>query len=171
MTPDSSLADFSPLSGGGWAWIPGDQTRIAVQPAGASSPRLIPIPPWYLRLTELDASPDGTRLAVLGWSAPSADSLGLTIITLPDGKELFRHVVFGEAAGAQWLDDGSILLDILPTAETYALERLRGPGQVERLGTIPRPLAGLSVSRDLKRMAVVGREHHGDAWTMKVVRR
>ena len=50
------------------------------------------------------------------------------------------------------------------------LLQLRGPGQLKRLGTIPRPVAGVSLSRDLKRALIVERSYRGDAWMSRIVR-
>src|SRR5262249_52962569 len=74
--PDSSTdQDFSPLPGGGWAWGTPDSRSIALQPAGASSQKRIPIPAWYATTITSGASDDGRRVAMVGWSAPSGDSL------------------------------------------------------------------------------------------------
>jgi hypothetical protein len=47
---------------------------------------------------------------------------------------------------------------------------MRSPGQIDRLGAIPRPVHGLTVSNDLKRAVIVTRDYHGDAWMYHVVR-
>jgi hypothetical protein len=47
---------------------------------------------------------------------------------------------------------------------------VRSPLRLELLGTVPRPVAGISVSRDLKRATVLVRDYHGDAWMSKVAR-
>ena len=60
------------------------------------------------------------------------------------------------------------MLVIWETQETVALYRVRGPGQVERLGTIQRPVVSISVSGDLRRVTVGTREYKGDAWMYKV---
>jgi serine/threonine-protein kinase len=38
------------------------------------------------------------------------------------------------------------------------------------LGEVPRPIAGLSVSRDLRHAVVKVQDYHGDAWMHRVVR-
>ena len=70
-----------------------------------------------------------------------------------------------------WLKDGTLLLLLGDTPETYSIYHLLSPGRAVKLGTIPRRVSSLSVSDDLKRAAVVVRNYHGDAWMSKVVRR
>src|SRR5262249_18356995 len=70
-TPDSTMTDFTPLENGGWAWLPASATTIAIQPAGATAPRRVPVPPWYIMLTQIGSSPDGTKVWIVGWSAPA----------------------------------------------------------------------------------------------------
>jgi hypothetical protein len=168
---DSTIEDYTALPGGGWAWIASAGRAIVIQTAGAAVPRRIPIPEWYSRGFELDASPDGGNVVLVGWSAPTADSIGVSVLSLADGKETHWATVFGEGASAQWLNDGSMAFAVSVTPETFALQRLRGPGQSENLGIIPRAVSQLGISRDLKRMSVVSREQHGDAWIMRVVKR
>jgi hypothetical protein len=91
-------------------------------------------------------------------------------MSLANGKATRWFAIFGEAYGLQWLPDGSILLAIWETQETVTLFRVRGPGQSERLGTIPQPVTSLSVSRDLHRATVVTHEYHADAWMSRVAR-
>jgi hypothetical protein len=169
--PDSTVDDFSALPGGGWAWLSPDGRSIAVRPAGAAATRRIPLSPWYLRALAMSASIDGGKLAVVGWSAPSGDSIGLSVLSVSDGSESHWSTVFGEGANVLWLTDGSVMLYNQATNDTYTLQRIRGPGQIEQLGAIPRPIVGVSVSRDLRRMSIVARDRHGDAWSMRVVKR
>jgi hypothetical protein len=70
-----------------------------------------------------------------------------------------------------WLEDGSLLFAPRDTPESSVLYRLTGPGKPARLGRIARPNAGISVSADLKRISVIERSYHGDAFTSRIVRR
>lgn len=167
---DSLITNWTPLPDNGWAWIPSDRLRIATQRPGDAAPRIFPTPDWYAAAFTLDPSPDGKQVAFVGWNAPSVDSAGLSVMSLSDGKSTPWMAAFAEGAEARWLPDGSILFLVWESQETVALYRLRGPGRVERLGTIPRPVTGLSVSDDLRRAVVQTREYHGDAWISKVVR-
>jgi len=105
-----------------------------------------------------------------GTNAPTGDSLGVSVLSLADGAVTHWLTIFGEDADVSWLRDGTILLLLGDSPETYSIYHLLGPGRAVKLGTIPRRVASLSVSKDLKRIAVVVRNYHGDAWTSRVVR-
>jgi hypothetical protein len=169
--PDSTNNAFTPLRGGGWAWIGQGFTTIVIQNAPGSTARRIAIPRWYLGAFSLEASRDGRSIAIAGWSAPSADSIGVSVFSIADGRETHWATLFGENAGLEWLYDGSLLLFLQATGESFNVVRLRGPGQSDQLGAIPRPLVGISASFDMTHMSVVARDRHGDAWSMKVVKR
>jgi hypothetical protein len=48
--------------------------------------------------------------------------------------------------------------------------KVTAPGRLTRLGSVPRPIAGLGVSKDLKRIAVLESSYHGDAYMSRIVR-
>jgi hypothetical protein len=171
VVPDSTADDFTSLPDGGWAWLGPSGRSIFVQPAGAPTPKKMSLPAWYMNSMGLGASRDGSKLAIVGWSAPAGDSLGLYVLSLPDGAETRWSTVFGEDAGFQWLADGSIMLYSEATNDTWALHHVRGPGQVDQLGALPRPITGVTVSGDMRRMSITTRDRHGDAWKMRVVKR
>jgi serine/threonine-protein kinase len=168
---DSTNNDFTALPGGGWAWIGRGDTTIMIQNAAGDPARQFAIPHWYLGAFSLEASRDGRSIAIAGWSAPSADSIGVSVFSMVDGRETHWATVFGENAGLEWLYDGSLLLFLQATGESFTVARLRGPGQSEQLGAIPRPLVGIYASFDMAHIAVVARDRHGDAWSMRVVKR
>jgi hypothetical protein len=109
-------------------------------------------------------------VAFIGWKAPNEDSLGVSVISSAHGEVSQWLAVFGEAASVSRLNDGTFLLILQDSPERYSLYRLLGPGRAAKLGTIPRTVSSLSVSEDLKRVAVVVRNYHGDAWMSRVVR-
>ena len=78
---------------------------------------------------------------------------------------------FAESADSEWLDDGSLLISIWDAEESVSLFRVRAPGQVEKLGRIPYPVRGLSVSKNFARAAFFARAYRGDAWLYRVVTR
>jgi hypothetical protein len=67
--------------------------------------------------------------------------------------------------------DGSILFVVFKTAQTAAVYRLRGPGRMELLGTIPRPVSHVSIANDLDRALVTARDYHADAWMVRILQR
>jgi hypothetical protein len=171
LTVRDSIVDWMLLANGGWGWLADQGRTLFVQPAGASSPRRLPIPAWYGSLMEILQSPDRSKFAVVGWSAPTGDSIGVSEISIADGKETHLFSKFAENGHIFWLDDGSLLFASLATGAMFSLDHIRGPGQVEHLGNIGRPGIAVNVSTDLRRLSLVGREEHSDAWTAKIVRK
>ena len=57
--------------------------------------------------------------------------------------------------------------------EEPTLYRVRGPGEIERLGSVPRQVSGIEVfaTPELKRAVVTVYERRSDAWMTRVVRR
>ena len=162
---------ISPLPGGGWAWIPGDQMSIRVQRPGSGPPRIVRKPSWNSMLTALAVSPDGRRLAFLGYNT-KGDSLTLSVTDLANGDAVLWCVV-AESMWLQWLNDGSVLVVTNEGAQGHAIYRARGPQRVERIGHFaPADGAafGLTFSNDLKRAAVLVGYSRSDAWRWRVSR-
>ena len=157
------------LSGGGWAWLAEDGQSIRVQQRGDSQPRVIQKPPWYRELYMIRSSPDGRRLAVVGFDS-RADSVRLTVLSLADGAMApWATTVVSYFVDYHWLADGSILWRVV-TPDTDSYYRLRAPGQAETLAKFARArdIVYLTTSRDLKRVALMTMESHGDAWMWTV---
>ena len=92
-------------------------------------------------------------------------------MSLVDGKVTSWFTApSGEHAELIRLKDGSLLLSIRDTPETYVLYHLLGPDRAVRIGSIPAKVSSLSISEDLKRAAIVVREYRGDASMSRVVR-
>ena len=69
----------------------------------------------------------------------------------------------------QWLRDGALLFSVWDTPESAVLYRVDRPRPLTRVGRVARPSADISVSADLKRISVVERNYHGDAFSSRVV--
>ncbi len=167
VIPDSLVVDVVALSDG-WAWIPGSNDRIAVQRGGKTME--IPKPAWFGDLVILTADPKGQNLAMVGWNAGTNDSVGLAVVPAIGGTPVMWMSSYAERPGATFLNDGSILFTPWDTPESVVLYKVSGPGKVTRLGKVTRPVAGVSVSTDLKRIAVVESDYHGDAYMSRIVR-
>ncbi|MDP9177083.1 MAG: hypothetical protein M3O61_05335, partial [Gemmatimonadota bacterium] len=151
-------------------WVASPWHTINVQRDGDSRPQQISLPPWYVNAVLVNASPDGRSVAFVGWKAPNYDSLGVGLLSLADGRFSQVWAAFAENGSVAWADDGSLLIEIFDTPESSTLYRARGPGRVERLGSIPRLTHLSSFSRDLRKVVVSTRDRHADAWVSKVVR-
>ncbi|MFI5209676.1 MAG: protein kinase, partial [Gemmatimonadales bacterium] len=171
VVPDSTIGDFAALPEGGWVWIAPDLREIRVQRHGEGVPRTFAIPDWYR--TAFGIAARGGEVAFVGWNTPDLDSTGLSVMSLADGKVTHWATLFSEGSIVEWLSDGTILLANWETPETVTLYRVHGPGRLERLGTIPRavPVGNLIVSSDRRRVGIVTRESHGDAWMSRVAGR
>jgi len=90
---------------------------------------------------------------------------------LPDGQPALWATFFGEdVAKAAFLADGSVVIPVWETQESVTLYRLRGPGRIERVGTIPRPVDQIRVTSDGRRVVVSTREFQGDIWLARIER-
>jgi hypothetical protein len=168
--PDSQLTDWAPLPDGGWAWISFLTPVLKVQRPGESTPHDFPLAEWYPILNSMGVAPDGSRFVVTGWPSLNSDSLGIGVLSTSNGKYTPWGTAGGEGGAARFLPDGSILFSVQETQQTVTLYRLRGPGRIERLGTIPRAVKFLDVANDLRRATVVTQEDRGDAWMYTVVK-
>ena len=153
-----------------WVWLGVDRRTINVRRDGHSQPRRIAVPPWYALALTLTASPDGRFIAFTGWKASTYDSLGVGTLSLADGRSSQVWTTVAEGGVATWLNDGSLLVEVLDTPESATFYRSRGPGRIELLGSIPRPITKTSASRDLRNVVVSTHDRHADAWVSKVVR-
>jgi hypothetical protein len=102
-----------------------------------------------------------------GWDA-TFDSILVHVVELPEGRASRWAAFLSEGCGVWGLADGSVLIAILETQASVTLYRLRAPGRIERLGTIPRPVSGLSPSLDARRLVVLTQDFHGDVWLARV---
>jgi hypothetical protein len=169
VAPDRFPNPYAHLPSGGWVWVRRPRPELSLQFPADTAPRRIPLPAWYGGAFHADASRDGRFVAFSGTNVP-ADSLGVSVLSLADGSVTHWLTIFGEDADVSWLKDGTLLLLLGETSETYSIYHLLGPGRAVKLGTIPRRVSSVSVSKDLKRAAVVVRNYHGDAWMSRVVR-
>jgi eukaryotic-like serine/threonine-protein kinase len=164
---DSSIQDHAVVGDSGWAWVPANQRGLRFQRVGESAPHELPLPAGVELLNGVTGAPDGRRIATYGWDA-TFDSLVVYVIELPSGAATRWASFFSESGLAFPLTDGSVLVANTETPVTWTLYRVRAPGHAERLGTIPRPVIGASVSRDGRRMVVRTRDFHGDIWLAHV---
>jgi hypothetical protein len=165
--PDSLVVDVGPVPDG-WAWIPSSRDRVRIERAGKAVE--IARPAWFGDLYRLTVDPTGERVAMVGWNAGTYDSVGVAVVPVAGGTPALWAADAAEGGDAMWLRDGSLLFAPRDTPESTVLFKLAGPRQMTRLGRVSRPNAGISVSADLKRISVVERNYHGDAFTSRIVR-
>ena len=170
---DVGMRDASRLGLDTWVWIPSDGRSLLLQRDNEARPRQVRLPSWYKDAYWVAGSSDGKRVAVSGWQAPSEDSLGVTILSVPDNRFTQVFTGFGERVSAWPLDDGTTLVAVNDTPESQTIYRVMTGGGVERIGSTPRlitPNVPMTASSDLKRAFVITRDDRRDVWMSKVVK-
>jgi hypothetical protein len=107
---------------------------------------------------------------MVGWNTGTNDSVGVAVVPASGGTPVMWMTAYAERPGVTYLDDGSILFTPWDTPESVVLYKVTGPGKVTRLGKVTRPAAAVSVSTDLRRIAVLESNYHGDAYMSRIVR-
>ena len=164
--PDSMINDFSALpNAAGWAWI-GSNDRVLNVRRGSET-RTYPAPAWYSSIRGVDVSPDGKRAAITGWKAPAEESRGMSVMSLEDGHSELWIDRFAESGGVRFTNAG-VLVNLTEAQDIVSVYLVTGPQKYERLGVIPRPVIGYSLSDDRNRIALDTRDYKGDAWMSRV---
>lgn len=112
---------------------------------------------------------DRDQLVFRGWNAGTNDTMGVSLLPLRNGTATQWLSLFVDDGRVDALNDGSMLFHAYESAESATLIHLTGPGSSRRLGTIPRPISGLTLSDDLRRVVLTTRDYFGDVWVMRVV--
>jgi tRNA A-37 threonylcarbamoyl transferase component Bud32 len=165
--PDSSIAAVTALPDG-WAWLPAGRNRIVVEQAGKRHE--IAKPAWYASLNQIETSPDGTRLLMIGWSASTGDSLRVSVVPVAGGPPTAWSTSFAEEGSATWMADGSIAFTAWSSTDAAAVRQVTGPGQEKPIGALGHVANVISLSKDLTRATIMWREYRGDAWMYRVVK-
>ena len=164
--PDSLARGVTALPDG-WAWIPSTADKVVIQRGGKTTE--IPRPAWFGAIFDLDLDPAGQHLVIAGWGV-SYDSIGAAVVPLEGGTPVMWATSPAEQGDAEFLADGAVLFTPWDTPESIVFYRVPTAGKLERLGKVPRSVAGVSVSDDLKRAAVLEADYHGDAYMSRIIR-
>jgi len=164
--PDSLVRDIVPLPDG-WAWVPSTSDRIAIR----HGDRTIEVakPSWFAALYGIDVDPSGQRVLMVGWGR-TQDTLGVAVVPADGGTPVMWASAFAERGLARFNGDGSIRFAPWDTPESIVFYRVTAPEKMQRLGKVPRSVALITVSDDLKRAVVLEQDYHGDAYMSRVVR-
>jgi hypothetical protein len=161
---------FERLPAGGWIWVRGTRPELSLQRLGETAPRRLPVTAWYASVYSAAVSQDGRFAAIAGHNALAQDSVGVSVMSLADQSVRHWFTIAADRGDVDWLSDGTLLLRLAETPETFSLYHLTRPDRAAKLGTIPRTVSAISVSADLKRAAIVVHDHRADAWMSRVVR-
>jgi hypothetical protein len=164
---DSVVRSAVPVPNG-WAWIPASSDKIIIEQGGKR--REIPKPAWFAILTNLSMSPDGARMLYQGWGKNTNDSVAFETVPIAGGSPTRLYTTIADHVNHSWLADGSVLVNVWDTPESLSMYKVKGPGQVEKLGTVPHLVTNFNVSADLKRAVLGWRETKSDAFMYRVVK-
>jgi hypothetical protein len=167
VLPDSAVRDYAALPNG-WAWIPASSDRLVIMEG--TRRRSVTPPEWFSGIAHLVADPARRRVLYTGWGGPGADSMALAVLSLDDGRNERWTTGAGDAARIVLIDGHGALFLLQSGRETWSAFTVDGPGQATKLAVIPRPLASLSVSRDLTRAVANVDDYRADAWMSRVIR-
>lgn len=152
----------------GWAWVPAKGDRVVVEQNGKRHD--IVKSPWFENFIQVDASPDGLQLAIVGWGASTRDTLRLDVVPVLGGTAVPWSRHFAEIGNSSWVSDGTLAFLMWPTTTAVSVLHVTAPGQEKNLGTVRHVARAMSVSRDLKRATIMAREIRADAWMFRVVK-
>ncbi len=164
---DSVFNGVAPIADG-WAYIPSSGDRIVIEQKGQR--REIKKPAWYLGLTGLSASLDGSQLLMQGWNASTADTMRISVVSTSGETPVAWWQSFAETGASRWLSDGSVLFFVWSGTDAVTLHKVRGPGQETSLGQVAHIATTVSTSADAQRATIMSRESRGDAWIYTVVK-
>ncbi len=164
----TDITDFTWVANG-WSWISASGDSVVVRQGNRT--RTFAKPPGLLAFGQILSDRGGHFISFLGWASVGTASLEVGMISLDDDTMTRWSSVFAENGGTAFLSDGSVLFVVFETAQTVTLFRLRGPGQMERLGTIPLSVTDISIAGDLKHAVVTVRAYHADAWMSRIAQR
>ena len=165
--PDSAVRDVTALPTG-WAWIPPSSDRYVVVENGRR--REFPKPAWLSGTAHLVADVARGRLLYTGWSGAGADSVSLGAVSLDDGSHTNLQTRIGGTGRIVLVDGHEALFLVSEGRDVWTISTVDGPGRVTPLGTIPRPVSSLTLSRDRRRAVANVRDYRADAWMSKVIR-
>jgi hypothetical protein len=165
--PDSGIRDFAALPTG-WAWIPQSSDRYVVVEGGRR--REFPKPAWLSGTAHLVADAARRRVLYTGWSGAGGDSVSLGVLSLDDGTHTAWHTRIGGTGRIALVAGHEALFLVSEGRDSWSIYAMDGPGRVAPLGTIPRPVSSLSLSRDGRRVVANVRDYRADAWMSKVIK-
>jgi len=166
---DSSIFAYTPLFGGGWAWVSPSGQELRVQVAGEAAPHDLPVSNRGATLGVVSSSPDGSSLAVVWSPSLASDSAFIDVMSVQGGRPA-RWAAFSDAwpTSVSWLDDGSFLTGVERGRHVETLYRVRGPGRMDKVATLPRPMDWITISRNGRRGVGGTSAFRGDIWVAHV---
>ena len=127
-------------------------------------------PEWLSGTAHLVADASRRRLLYTGWSGAGGDSVSLGALSLDDGTHVNLQTRIGGTGRIVLVDGHEALFLVSEGRDVWSISSVDGPGRVKPLGTVPRPVSSLTLSRDGRRVVANVRDYRADAWMAKVIR-
>ncbi len=96
--------------------------------------------------------------------------MNLGKLSLDDGTHAVLSTRVGGIGRVALVDGRDVLFLVSEGRDSWSIYRVDGPGRVSALGTIPRPVSALTLSRDRRRVVANVRDYRADAWMSKVIK-
>ena len=94
----------------------------------------------------------------------------LAAAALDDGTHAAWHTRIGGTGRIVLVDGHEALFLVSEGRDSWSISAVDGPGRVEPLGTVPRPVSSLTLSHDRRRVVANVRDYRADAWMSKVIK-
>ncbi|HEU5048737.1 MAG TPA: hypothetical protein VFU00_00350, partial [Gemmatimonadales bacterium] len=134
------IQELEALPGGGFLFYPPLRDRVYRVLAPGLPDTTFARPEGMGLIAGIEPSPDGRRVAIVGFGDLRTDSMVVDIMSLVDGStKRIAAFVAEEADTPRWLPDNTLIIPVNETSWTLSLYRLSvDGGPLVRLGTVPR---------------------------------
>ncbi len=163
----SMLGGLYALRDGGVALIGTDSRTIVIMKQRYRPDVTLRAPEWMGVISGLSASPDGRTLAILAWDR-TVDSAIVAQVDLH--TRAFTRLASLNAENFEdptWLDDGTLIFDILETTGAQAFYSWRPGSSLKRLSSVPHASAVYSISADGRHVIAVTQSDKMDVYMVR----
>ncbi len=163
---ESAAIDIHPLPDGAVCIIPQERRSLSMIGRRGKGDVTWRAPDWIGSIWSVSPSPDAKSIAVLAIDPPGK-SMVVATVDIENGRYTKLGTVAGEWPGwIRWLEDGSILFNVVETQGAWGLFTTRPGGRTQRLGALP---VGewFSVSKDGRHMAALSHNVKNDVYMIR----
>lgn len=163
---ESAAIDIHPLRDGAVCIIPAERRSLSIIRRRGKGDVTWRAPDWIGSIWGVSPSPDTKSLAVLAIDPPGKLMVVATV-DIESGRFTKLGTLGGEWPGwIRWLEDGSILFNVVETQGAWGLFTTRPGGPTQRLGALP---VGewFSVSKDGRHMAALSHNVKNDVYMIR----
>ena len=163
---ESAATAFHPLPDGAVCTIPPERRSLSIIRRRGKGDVTWRAPDWIGSIWSVSRSPDAKLLAVLAIDPPG-DSIVVATVDIENGRFTKVGSLGGEWPGRiRWLEDGSIVFDVVETQGGWGLYTTRPGGPTRRLGALPVG-ESFSASRDGSHMTAINFSVKNDVYVIR----